>query len=171
MRRFFGCFLPAFFLLLSGCGYHLSATSGLPPAVAGKKVAIPVFANKSYKANAGAILTGSLVDEFARRSGGMVASEESADLVLNGTVLAFTTSAVSYSAADKVKEYRAVMTAESTLTERATRNVIWKGVLSWGQDYPANTDVALQLNSEDTAIREISRKIALQLYQKISEGF
>lgn len=158
-------------MILNGCGYHMSGTPGLPPAVAGKKIAIPVFVNKSYRANAGAILTESLVDEFARRSGGLVASAESADLVLSGTVLTYTTSAVSYSAADKVKEYKAVMTVESTLAERTTRQVIWKGVLSWSQDYPTNTDIALQQNCEEAAIREICRKVALQLYQKISQGF
>lgn len=158
-------------LLLTGCGYHLSATSGLPPAVAGKNLAIPMFTNKSYRANVGAALTESLVDEFARRSGGKVMSEESADLVLNGTVLTYATSPISYSADDKVREYRAVMTVESTLIVRNTHAVIWKGVLSWGQDYPANSDVGLQQNSEEAAIREICRKVAQQVYQKISEGF
>lgn len=187
MRRFF-ILLPGFFVLLTGCGYHLSNTSGLPPAVAGKKIAIPAFANKSYRANAGAILTASLVDEFARRSGGRVVSEERADLLLTGAVLSYTTSPASFGAADTVKEYKAVMTAEAALTERATRKVIWKGVLSLSQDYPANTNdifrqskiifrqissanIALQQNSEEAAIREISRKIALQLYQNISAGF
>jgi len=158
-------------LFPTGCGYHLSATSGLPPAVAGKNLAIPMFTNKSYRANVGATLTESLVDEFARRSGGKVVSEESADLVLNGTVLTYATSPVSYSADDKVREYRAVMTVESTLIERNTRTVIWKGVLSWGQDYPANSDVGLQQNREEAAISEICHKVAQQVYQKISEGF
>lgn len=171
MRNLYPALLPVIFLLLTGCGYHLSATSGLPPAVAGKTAAIPIFANKSYRANVGAIMTGSLVDEFARRGGGGVVPEESADLLLTGTVLGYAASPVSYSAADTVKEYRAVMTVEATLTERDTRKVIWKGVLSWGQDYPVSADVALQQNSEEAAIREISRQIALQLYQKISAGF
>ena len=181
MRIFFRHFIPIVCVLLTGCGYHLSATSGLPPAMVGKKIAIPVFINKSYRANVGAILTGSLVDEFARRSGGKVTSEESADLVLTGTVLSYATSAVSYTAADTVKEYRAVMTVESTLTEKGTRKVIWKGTLSWSQDYPANTTftlqqgsvdtIALQQNSEETAIRELCKKIALQLYQNVSAGF
>ena len=68
-------------------------------------MAIPMFVNKSYRANIGAILTGSLVDEFALRTGGMVGPEETADLVLSGTVLTYTTSAVSYTAADRVREY------------------------------------------------------------------
>lgn len=169
------------FLLLNGCGYHLTGIQGLPAAVAGKTIAIAVFANKSYRANVGAMLTESLVDETARRSGGLVVPEESADLVLDGTVLGYTTSAVSYSAADTVKEYRAVMTVEATLAEKGTRKVIWKGILSWSQDYPANTNfavqqngvdtIAVQQNSEEAAIREICQKVALQLYQKISQGF
>jgi outer membrane lipopolysaccharide assembly protein LptE/RlpB len=171
VRMFFWHLFLIVCLILTGCGYHLSATSGLPPAVAGKNLAFPIFTNKSYRANVGATLTESLVDEFARRSGGKVMSEESADLVLNGTVLTYATSPVSYSADDKVREYRAVITVESTLIERTTRTVIWKGVLSWGQDYPANTDVGLQQNSEEAAIQEICRKVAQQVYQKISEGF
>jgi outer membrane lipopolysaccharide assembly protein LptE/RlpB len=171
VRIFSGHFFLMVCLLLTGCGYHLSATSGLPPAVAGKNLAILMFANKSYRANVGAAITESLMDEFARRSGGKVMSEESADLVLNGTVLTYVTSPVSYSADDKVREYRAVMTVESTLIARNTRTVIWKGVVSWGQDYQANLDVGLQQNSEEAAIHEICRKVAQQVYQKISEGF
>lgn len=181
MRIFYWHLILMFFLLLTGCGYHLSATSGLPPAVVGKKIAIPVFINKSYRANVGAALTESIIDEFARRSGGKVTSEESADLVLTGTVLTYATAAVSYTAADTVKEYRAVMTVESTLTEKETRKVIWKGTLSWSQDYPANTTfalqqssidtISLQQNSEEAAIRELCKKIALQLYQNVSAGF
>ena len=64
-----------------------------------------------------------------------------------------------------------MITVEPVLTERETHKVIWKGVLSWGQDYPANTNVALQQNSEDAAIREICRKLSQQIYQKIGERF
>ena len=149
--------------------------------MAGKNLAIPIFTNRSYRANVGATLTESLVEEFARRSGGKVTSEESADLVLSGTVLSYTTSAVSYTALDTVKEYRAVINVEAILIEKKTQKVIWKGTLSWNQDYPANTNftlqqsgidtIALQQNSEEAAIQEICKKIALQLYQNVSAGF
>lgn len=178
-------------LSLIGCGYRLTGSLDVSSPIYGKKVAIHVFANKSYRANAGAIITSALVDEFARRSGGRVVSEEAADLILSGNVLTYATSAVSYSAADTVREYRAVMTLESTLTEKATRRVIWKGVLSWGQDYPASTNIvaqqnniafqqissaiqqsiALQQNSEEAAIREISLRLAQQIYDRVTSGF
>ena len=158
-------------LFSGGCGYQLSGTSTFSPAVAGKKVAIPMFGNKSYRSNVGAVLTESLVDEFARRSGGKVVATEAADLLLSGSVVSYTTSAVAYSADDRVKVYRAVLAAEAALTEKSTRKVIWKGTVSFDQDYPVNLDIALQQNSEDAAIREICRKISQQVYQKISEGF
>lgn len=139
--------------------------------MSGKKTVIPIFANKSYRANIGAILTGSLVDEFARRSGGKVTDEESADLVLTGAVTTYSTSAVSFTAADTVKEYRAVMTVESSLAEKDSGKVIWKGVVTWGQDYPVNTDVAKQQNAEAAAIKEICSNLAQQIYHNISEGF
>lgn len=150
-----------------------------------------MFSNKSYRANVGAILTASLVEEFARRSGGKVVGEDGADLLLTGTVLSYTSSADAYSANDRVKEYRATINVEATLTEKRTRNVVWKGTVSWSQDYPARykvvsrrklvflnitgavqqTNVALQQNSEEAAIREICSKLAQQLYERISAGF
>ena len=171
MRNYLRYLLPVLFILLGGCGYHLSGTSTFSPAVAGKKIAIPIFVNKSYRSNVGAVVTVSLVDEFARRTGGKVVSEAAADLLLTGTVVNYATSAVSYTAQDKVKEYRAVLLVAAALAERQTGKVIWKGDVSFGQDYPVNPDIALQQNSEDAAIREISRKIAQQIYQNISEGF
>ena len=167
-------------LLLGGCGYRHSGMSGLPPAVAGKRITVAIFANRGYRANMGAILAGSLIDEFARRTGGLVVAEKNADLKLDGTILTYTTTAISYTAADTVKEYRATVTAECSLTERGSGKVVWKGTVTQWQDYPVNTAVtppqnsdaiALQQNSEDAAIREISRKIARQIYQNISDGF
>ena len=90
-------------LFLGGCGYRLTSDPALTSVLTGKKVAIPVFTNKSYRANVGAIMAGSLVDEFARRSGGKVVGEAAAELLLTGTVLSYASDAVSYTAADKVK--------------------------------------------------------------------
>jgi outer membrane lipopolysaccharide assembly protein LptE/RlpB len=183
--------LPAVFSL-GGCGYRLTSNPDLASPVSGKKIAVPVFANKSSRANVGAILTGSLVDEFARRSGGKVTSEKSAELILTGTVLSYSSTTVSYSAADKVREYKSLITVEATMTEKETSKVVWKGVISWDQTYPVNTNIAvrnssivfqnststmlpsniaLQQNNEEAAIREICARLAQQIYQRVATGF
>ena len=188
-KVFFSLLIPAV-ISLSGCGYRLTSNPAFSSVITGKKVAIPVFTNKSYRANVGAVLAGSLVDEFAWRSGGKVVGEHEAELVLTGTVLSYVSDAISYSANDTVKEYRATITVEATLTEKKTDKVVWKGVLSWSQVYPVNTDydlqqistvfqnnnivrqdIALQQNHEDAAIREICAHLAQQIYELVTAGF
>jgi outer membrane lipopolysaccharide assembly protein LptE/RlpB len=162
---------------LNGCGYHLTGGTNTSSLIAGKTIAIPMCHSKSYRPNLEAVLTGSLVDEFALRSGGMVVAEDVAELVLTGTIVSYTTVAVSYTSADKVREYRKTMKVDATLTEKRSEKVLWKGTLSADQDYPANIDpedpssIALQQNSDEAALREISRKIAQQMFQKMSENF
>lgn len=157
--------------VLAGCGYQLAGRVGESRLVTGKRVSIPVFASKSYRPNLEVILTASLVDEAARRSGGLVMAEAEAQLLLTGTVLSYATLPVSYSAADTVRTYRSTIVVEAVLIEKESRKVLWKGVESQSQDYPANPAIALQQNSEEAAIREICRKLAEQLYQKITQDF
>jgi outer membrane lipopolysaccharide assembly protein LptE/RlpB len=163
--------------LLGGCGYHISGGTNTPSLITGKTIAIPMWRSKSYRPNLEAVLTGSLVDEFAFRSGGRVVAEDFADLLLTGTIDSYTKVAISYTAADQVKEYRLTMTINAALTEKRSQKVLWKGILFSSQDYPAIIDpslpntIALQQNSEEVALQEISRKLAQQLFQKMSENF
>lgn len=177
MSRIIYCLALAVSCLLSCCGYHLTGGANTSSLIAGKTIAIPMFRSKSYRPNLEAVLTDSLVDEFALRSGGMVVAEDAAELVLTGTIVSYTTVAVSYTAADKVREYRKTMKVDATLTEKRSEKVLWKGTLSEFQDYPSNitpddpNSIALQQNSDEAALREISRKIARQLFQNMSENF
>lgn len=164
--------------LLSGCGYHLTSEAQTPSLTAGKTIAIPMWRSKSYRPNLEAILTGSLVDEFALRSGGMVVAEEdAAELLLTGTIVTYATIPVAFTSADQVRVYRATMTVDATLAEKRSQKVLWKGTLSASQDYQAYIDlsqqnrIALQQDSEVAALREISRKIAQQLFQRMSDNF
>jgi outer membrane lipopolysaccharide assembly protein LptE/RlpB len=162
--------------LLSGCGYHLT-TDKDPSLIAGKTIAIPVWRSKVYRPFMETVLTDSLLKEFSIRSGGQVVGVEAADLVLTGTIKSYGTSAVSFSADDQVREYRATISVDSTLTEKRSQTVLWKGELSSSQDYPASIDItapnriALQQNSEEAAIKEICRKLAEQIYLKVTESF
>ena len=163
--------------LLCGCGYHLSSESLTPSLTAGKTIGIPMWRNKSYRMNLEAVMTGSLIDEFALRSGGKVVDENAADLLLTGTIVSYTEAAVAYSAVDLVSVYRMTMTVEAVLTDKRSEKVLWKGKFDASQDYPALSNpnvpnrMALQQNNEDAALLEISRKIAQKLYQQLSENF
>ena len=70
-----------------------------------------------------------------------------------------------------MKEYKATMTIAATLRKNSNQKVIWRGQLSWSQDLPASSDIAIQQNSEDAAIQVICQRIAQQLYLKIHNDF
>jgi outer membrane lipopolysaccharide assembly protein LptE/RlpB len=171
LQRFTCALTLAASCFLGGCGYQLAGRATADSLIAGKSLAIPMWSNKSYRPNLEAVLTGSLIDEFAGRTGGRVVPEGAAELILSGSVVSYYKTPVSYTAADQIKEYRSVMTIEALLTEKSSRKVLWKGSLQAGQDYPTNADLALQQNSEEAALHEIGRKLARQLYQKITENF
>src|SRR6266581_7493388 len=149
--------LQRIFLLLltlcwfAGCGYHLPPVAGQSGQAEVKTINIPIFANKTFKTNLEAQLVNSLVDEFSLRRNFRVISRQDADLTLSGTVLSYGIAPISYTAADTVREYRAAITAEAVLRQTNTQKVLWKGVVSWSQDYPVNVDIAKQQNSEDAA--------------------
>lgn len=156
---------------IGGCGYrHVGYGEGRLESGA-KTITIPLFANKSYRSNLEVIISASLVDEFAKRSGGKVVSGENADLQLSGTVESYTVVPVAYTSFDTIKEYRITIAVKAALKEKASQKVLWRGELNDTQTYPVFSDIALQQNAEEAAIREICRKISQRLYQKLSEDF
>jgi outer membrane lipopolysaccharide assembly protein LptE/RlpB len=173
LQRFLAfCLLLIVGAALCGCGYYSVRGAADPGSGTAGGVHIPIFANKSYRPGLEAILTNSMVEAFARRSGGIVVGEEAAQLILSGAVLSYSVVPVSYTVADKIKEYRSILKIEATLTDRQNRKVLWKGELSGSREYPTNaTNVSLQQNSEEAAVREICRNLAEQIYEKTREGF
>ena len=157
-------------LLVSGCGYHVMRPARGAAGLGDKTLQVSIFANRSLKPNIEAILASTIVDELAKREGARLV-ENGGELVLSGSVLSYGTSAVSYTATDAVKEYRATVTAEVKLSRSDTGQVLWKGALSSAQDFPALDDPVFQQNSEDAAIREICRKLAREVYIHLTEDF
>lgn len=182
---------PALLLLVcvlsSGCGYHFAGGENSGVSLRGKTIAVPMFANRALRPNLETVLTGALRDEAAWRSGGKRADAETADLIVTGTVLSYASTPVSYTADDRIREYRAAITAEASLRNRLTGEVLWKGTQTLSQEYPVvdfplanrplaervapENRIALQQNSEETAVREICRKLAQDFYEKMNDGF
>jgi hypothetical protein len=86
-------------------------------------------------------------------------------------VLSYSSVPVSYTAADKIREYRATIKISTVLQQKKNLEVLWKGELSQEQIFPANADISLQQNSENAAIQELCRKLALDIWRKLHESF
>jgi outer membrane lipopolysaccharide assembly protein LptE/RlpB len=157
--------------LFSACGYHSIARDCQGRFGEGATVSIPIFSNKTYKPNLENILINDLIGEFAKRDGLRVVEREVADYTLSGEVLTYGRVAVSYTGYDIVKEYKATMTVVASLRKNSNQKVIWRGEVSWSQDFPASSDIAILQNREDAAIQVICQRLAQQLYLKINEDF
>jgi hypothetical protein len=156
-------------VLLTGCGYR-STGSGSRLAGVEHTIDIPIVVNNSYKPALETRFTNFLVDEFAGRGYRVVAGDK-APQMLKVTVLSYVSNPVAYSAQDLVRLYRAVISAEASLIDTSTGKVVWKGVLTWGEVYPASADIALQSSNEDTAIIEVTRRLSQQIFQNIIQDF
>lgn len=156
--------------IFSGCGYHHLGGGGSSSGEL-DSVHIAIFANRSYRSGLETMATQSVVDEFARHSGGNAVDEATARFVLSGAVLSYAVAPVSYTAADRIAGYRATVKLAATLVERQTGKIVWKGEVAESQDYPARTDIALQQNSEAAAIAEICIRLAEHLHEKMQEDF
>ena len=168
-------YLKSFFLalialgLFAGCGYHPVALHG--PLAEANGVNVMLFVNKSYRPGVAGSLARSLIDQLALRSGGKVLPGDQAQLELTGVILSYTSTAVSYTALDTIREYKSALAVQAVLQDRQTHKVLWKGDLSEAQVFPVNSSIALQQNAEEAAIEKICRKLSEEIWWKIGEQF
>lgn len=174
--------LSAYLLLLAmilcplGCGYHPLTSSVVRDQGSVKSIYIPVFVNKSYRATLEAFLANSITEQFARRRGEWRIAGEGADYLLTGVIVSYGLVPVAYTYRnplnlETVAEYRATITTEITLKKSGDRDILWKRRLTLAQNFPANSDISIQQNSEEAAIQEVCQKLAQDIHVSLSDDF
>lgn len=169
MIRLFLCL--ALLTPLWGCGYHIPGrASSLPPEV--QTLYVELFTNRTVEPFLENRLTDLVTEEFARRSVlRLTEDRERADAVLSGSVTTYATAPVSYGRDDEITEYRSSLTLSAMLRRRSDGKALWKGDLSWTEEYPSSDDKSAQEDNEEAAITEISARLAEELYFRIVDNF
>jgi adenosyl cobinamide kinase/adenosyl cobinamide phosphate guanylyltransferase len=112
-----------------GCaGYRLG--SSLPPDI--NVVYVPTFVNRTTEPRLETEVTHAVVSEFQRDGTLAVSSEDKADVVLSVALTDFTMNSLRYERdqAKTTEEYRLYLTAQVTLTKRATGTVLLATVVT-----------------------------------------
>lgn len=158
-------------LPLCACGYHLQGQgNALPDDI--RSVRIELFKNGTKEPFIDNRVTNEVVSKFARAGVlEVVENPDFADAVLSGRVIAYSSSALSYDERDRIVEYRSKMNVEATLRRRDTGRVLWKGTVSWTEEYPTDATLAVREDNEARAIEVLSRRIAEQLHSRVLEAF
>ncbi|MEA3466578.1 MAG: LptE family protein [Thermodesulfobacteriota bacterium] len=158
-------------LLLSGCGYHLPGRgNSLPDDV--QKVVINPFENKTTQPFIETQLTNEVRDQFARRRTlDVVASVDQADVLLSGTIVGYRSNAIAYDTNDDITEYRLTMTVEANLARVNGEEVLWQGAVSWSDEFFASNDRAQQDYHESQVQDKVTRRLAQEIYNRITDNF
>ncbi len=156
---------------LSGCGYHLTNSSASRKE-SYRNVWIPFFSNESISPTAQTVLRRAFYDEIhALRGLNPSESQEAADLSMKAKIISYSSTAVSYSAKDEVREYRLTLNVELEAYKKGQLLPLWKGQLQGSKQYPANINMALQRNAEEQALDAAARILAHKFISAIEESY
>ena len=158
-------------LLLSSCGYHLRGKeTNLPSEI--HSVAIPIFGNRTTETGMESVVTEGLVEKFVSSKRLPVTTQSSADALLTGTIVTFTTFPVAVSSSNQFStEFRATLTLEFTFKDQKTGKVLFREVMSDWRNYPVVQDLNATEQFKRDAIRQISFLLAERMYELILGGF
>lgn len=157
--------------LAGGCGYHLPGRGDAIPEDI-QKIYVDVIINKTSEPFIENLLTSDVRDQFARRPAFEVVSEPNkSDAVISGTITRYSARAVSYDENDDIKEYRAAMTTEFRFERTDGSEVLWQGNVSWDEEFLASDDRAQQDNNETEAQKELTFRLASELFNRLVDNF
>ncbi|MDD2365011.1 MAG: LPS assembly lipoprotein LptE [Desulfuromonadaceae bacterium] len=163
------------FIILSsivGCGYHFTNSQSANGIGSSRSIWIPFFKNETVNSTAQTVLRRAFYDELhALRGLTTSENEESADIVVKAKIISFSNTAVSYSALDQVKEFRLDLNLELEILDKSKKLPLWRGQLQGSKQYPANTNLSLQHNSEDLALDAAARIIAHKFITSTEESY
>ena len=114
------------------------------------------------------------VNEVLARSGSVVLTEQqnTAEALLIGKITNYSNSALAYDTDDNISEYRAKMVVDFKLVRNEVdQPLLWEDTVRWSSDYVADDQKSTQEDLEDTAIDELSLRLAEELYEQLFNDF
>jgi len=159
--------------MTAGCGYRFSP-GGEWIDKSLQSVFVDNIANTTSEPFIEIYLRNGLEDQFRKSSRfRLTASKDTADLIMQGTILSLNIPPVAYDRFDKATEGRAVMTVDLLFEERAAGKKLWAVTnFSGNETYridqanPSATSV-----SKSAALQKLSNDMAEKAYRNLMSGF
>jgi len=173
MSRFTIVLALSISLLLIGlyaCGYQLAGTGGLPGGI--QTLHVQVVANSSSETGTETLVTNALISELNRRRQGVVVEADAAEAVLTGAIDALTWDTVSLRGLTTAAERRVYLTLSLSLVA-TNGDVLWKrSGLRAEQAYAVvEGNKPATENNRRSAIREVSLRLAEDVYRRMTDQF
>lgn len=157
----------------TSCGYHTAGHAvQLPENV--KTIAVPAFVNDTTTYRIEQLLTSSVVREFTTRTHYHILNDagEAADATLRGTVVAATSTPLTYnSATGQAASVLVVVSMKVTLTDRQGKVLYQNPSYLFREQYEVSQDLTSFFEEDSPALRRLSQDFARTLVSNILEGF
>jgi hypothetical protein len=168
--------LLSFLIAVSGCGYHFSG-EGLGPSPNVKRIAIPVFENRTTEPNLGAIVAGALRREFLQKGHMSVVPVEQADAVFEGTVQEIQAVTVAHRFSPTVSdrtsiESRVQLTLDIRCKESRTGKIIWRDPkFTYYKTFPLTEDPLAGFENRQAALEYVAKEMASRIHDRFLSDF
>lgn len=161
-----------FALLLAGCGYHAPGSTDSWVGGDARVLYVQLFDNQTAEPYLENYLTDALVAELSRsRLVTLTEDQTLADVRLVGDVNDFRSQALAYGVSDQVTDYRATMKVSVRLLDKESGKVLWRENLQRTEDYLATVNKNVQLEGERLASRQVSERLAEDIYSSLLNSF
>ncbi|HKW17865.1 MAG TPA: LPS assembly lipoprotein LptE [Terriglobales bacterium] len=166
------CVLALLCAFSTGCGYHIAGHSNLLPSNL-RVLAVPAFVNQTQTYKIEQVLTTAVVKEFTTRTNYHVISDpRTADATLRGTVLAATTTPLTYeSTTGRASTVLVIVSMSVTLTDQKGRVLYQNPSYVFREQYQVSQELSTFFEEESPAFKRLSGEFARTLVSNILEAF
>ncbi len=165
-------FLIVLVLFLPSCGYQLAGRGTFLPKHI-KKIGIPMFDNRTARADLERNLTESIQEEFITRGNfEIVSSEEGVDAVLKGEILSYSLIPRSADEEGRATSYSVIIRAKVYFKDLVRDQVIWENPnYTFREDFQISENIQDYYDQEIEAINLSVKSFAINIVSTILEGF
>jgi hypothetical protein len=159
---------------VSSCAYHVNPVGGIVPTDT-KTIAISVFLNKTLEPSIDIEVTKAVVEEFLMDGRLAVANADSADIVVLGSVTAYTAVPAAYTAESYVQSYNVSIGVALTVVDNRTKKKLLEdqpvGSLFTSTYAVSIGDVTNTKSAKAAAMKNAARDLAASLRSRVLDGF
>lgn len=170
-RAAFAILGTALMLTASGCGYSLVGTGSFLPEYI-QTVAIPTFGNNTPRFEVEVRITDAVTREFVSRGNfSVVADQEGADALLEGTITAFSLTPIGLSQ-EQATNYLVTIQAQVNFRDLVQNRIIYSNnSFQFRQQFELEQDPNTFFDVSNVAVDEIAVEFARSVVASILEGF
>ncbi|NLI31851.1 MAG: LptE family protein [Deltaproteobacteria bacterium] len=172
MRHFKTAFFLALLIpILHGCGYRFSGEgSGPKPGL--KRIAIPIFENRTGEPELGSLFAGALRQQFLTRGDLQVVPEDQAEAVFRGSITDIHTSSVAHIDVKQTIQTRLYVTLDIRCQDMETGKAIWQDPqFTYFKTYLQVPDPIASFDNRREAFEFLAKEMAIRIHDRFLSNF